>query len=186
MPKTMSHINVIDVESTCWDNGVPAGQESEIIEIGISTIRTSDLWIDHATHVMVRPEYSSVSTFCTNLTGITREYVDRKGLLLDNAVAWMWRTFDTKSRIWASYGDYDRSQFQRDCKKKQVEYPFGSRHINVKTLFAIVYNLESEVGMDKALEIAGMDLRGRHHSGKDDAENIARILVHLIKMAREP
>jgi inhibitor of KinA sporulation pathway (predicted exonuclease) len=26
---------VVDVESTCWQNGVPPGQVSEIIEIGI-------------------------------------------------------------------------------------------------------------------------------------------------------
>jgi inhibitor of KinA sporulation pathway (predicted exonuclease) len=33
--------------------------------------------------------------------------------------------------------------------------------------------------MDRALEIAGLPLEGRHHSGKDDAWNIAALVLDL-------
>jgi inhibitor of KinA sporulation pathway (predicted exonuclease) len=63
---------------------------------------------------------------------------------------------------------------------KNVPYPFGSRHINVKTLFAIKHRLAEEIGMDEALDLLGLELVGTHHRGVDDAYNVARILYTLI------
>ena len=40
-------------------------------------------------------------------------------------------------------------------------------------------------GMAGALDLIGFDLQGRHHRGKDDAVNIARILAHLLQKLRE-
>jgi inhibitor of KinA sporulation pathway (predicted exonuclease) len=86
----------------------------------------------------------------------------------------------SKKRVWASYGDFDRRQFERECRLKQVPYPFGSRHLNVKTLFAIKHRLNEEIDMDKALALLGLKLIGTHHRGVDDAYNVARILYALI------
>jgi inhibitor of KinA sporulation pathway (predicted exonuclease) len=63
---------------------------------------------------------------------------------------------------------------------KNVPYPFGSRHINVKTLFAITHRLAEEAEIDKALALLGLELIGTHHRGVDDAYNVARILNTLI------
>ena len=38
MAKRLDQILVIDVESTCWEGDPPAGQESDIIEIGLCTL----------------------------------------------------------------------------------------------------------------------------------------------------
>ncbi|MGB3695649.1 MAG: hypothetical protein WA999_23305, partial [Spirulinaceae cyanobacterium] len=61
-----------------------------------------------------------------------------------------------------------------------VKYPFGTRHINVKTLLALQRRLAKEVGMAQALEILDLPLQGTHHRGVDDAGNIARILAKLL------
>ncbi|MEP0850452.1 hypothetical protein NC991_08590 [Funiculus sociatus GB1-A4] len=86
----------------------------------------------------------------------------------------------TQQRVWASYGDYDRNQFQKQCQSHSIKYPFGSRHINVKTLFSLIHTLPEEVGMDMALEILKLPLEGTHHRGGDDAWNIATILSRLV------
>ncbi len=63
---------------------------------------------------------------------------------------------------------------------EECPYPFGSRHINAKTLFAVKHRLTEEADMDKALALAGLELIGVHHRGVDDAYNAARILWTLI------
>jgi inhibitor of KinA sporulation pathway (predicted exonuclease) len=68
----------------------------------------------------------------------------------------------------------------KECRLKNVPYPFGSRHINAKTLFAIKHRLAEEIGIDKALALLGMELIGTHHRGVDDAYNAARIVYTII------
>jgi inhibitor of KinA sporulation pathway (predicted exonuclease) len=79
---------------------------------------------------------------------------------------------------------YDRRQFERQCQSRYVSYPFGSRHINVKSLLAIIHALPQEVGMAKALELLNLPLEGTHHRGGDDAWNIAGILSELLLQTR--
>jgi inhibitor of KinA sporulation pathway (predicted exonuclease) len=85
---------------------------------------------------------------------------------------------------WASYGDYDRGMFQKQCDLWEIAYPFGSRHINVKTLAGAYRGLDHEVGMDKMLDLMHLKLEGRHHSAADDAYNIASILKQVLWKAR--
>lgn len=91
------------------------------------------------------------------------------------------KEFRSDRRVWASYGDYDRKMFERQCAAVGVRYPFGPRHVNVKTLFALTRALPREVGMAEALRIAGHQLDGTHHRGHDDAHNIAGLLAELLR-----
>ena len=83
-------------------------------------------------------------------------------------------------RVWASYGDYDRNQFQLQCQEMRVNYPFGTRHINVKTLLAIALGLPKEVEVLQAFKLLNLSLEGTLHRGGDDAWNIAQILACLL------
>ena len=179
LAKILDQIIVIDIESTCWEGKIPEEQESEIIEIGICPldIKTGD--VTGRTCIFIKPERSEVSEFCTKLTGITKERVE-KGTSFEEACLDLQENYLTKKRTWASWGDYDRNMFQKQCKSFGVKYPFGHSHINVKNLFAVILKLKHEVGMDKALEILNLPLEGSHHRGKYDAWNIANILSHLI------
>jgi inhibitor of KinA sporulation pathway (predicted exonuclease) len=86
----------------------------------------------------------------------------------------------TRERSWASWGDYDRRQFERQCDATGVPFPFGPTHLNLKTLFAVAHVLQREVGMEAALQRLGMPLEGTHHRGVDDAWNIARVFATLL------
>ncbi|GAA2286964.1 3'-5' exonuclease [Glycomyces scopariae] len=171
-------LNVIDVEATCWEGRPPPGAVSEIIEIGLTVV---DLAVRERTakhRILVRPRRSTVSAFCTELTGLTQAEVDT-GIEYADACRLLAAEHRADSRPWASWGDYDRNQFQRQCRATGTRYPFGSRHTNVKVRFTEARGLGRRPGMDAALQIAGLPLEGRHHSGADDSWNIAALVLGL-------
>jgi inhibitor of KinA sporulation pathway (predicted exonuclease) len=98
------------------------------------------------------------------------------GVPFREACALLQKQYGAKTRTWASYGDYDRRQFERQCQAENVPYPFGPTHLNVKNLFALAHRMSHEVGMDEALALLHRPLEGVHHRGGDDAWNIAAIL----------
>ena len=169
---------MVDVEATCWAGEPPAGQVSEIIEIGVCELDVESGERVGKHSVLVRPERSTVSEFCTSLTTLTAEQV-AGGVTYAEACRLLRKDFGSRDRVWASYGDYDRKQFER-----QGSYPFGPRHVNVKTLFALSRRLPREVGLDAALRIAGLPLEGTHHRGDDDAWNIAALFGGILRSAR--
>ena len=178
-----SEILIVDVESTCWSGPLPLDQRSEIIEIGACLLSTKTMGITKASNVFVRPIASSVSDFCTQLTGITQKDVDG-GLPFGEACKWLVSEFDAAHVAWSSYGDYDRNQFQRNCNAIGVKYPFSDRHFNIKSLIALFKGWGEEVGMDTTLKRLDLKLEGTHHRAGDDAKNIASILKYMMAATR--
>lgn len=183
MAKLLDQILVVDVESTCWEGAPPPGQVSEIIEIGVCTLDVATFKRREKRSVLVKPAKSQVSAFCTNLTTITADTLAGAGTLAD-AVRVLKKEFRSQDRLWASWGDYDRRQFERVCKEHNVGYPFGLTHLNAKTLFAVAHGLPHEVGVDAAFSRLGLKMEGTHHRGGDDAWNIALLLSMLLRTAR--
>ncbi len=174
----LDKIVVVDVETTCWEKR-QKGQIMEVIEVGVCLLDIGCGGITDKQSILIKPVYSEVSDFCAKLTTLTQEVVDT-GIGFREACLKLEDEYHTKERVWASYGDFDRRQFERECRLKNVPYPFGSRHINAKTLFAIKHRLTEEADMDKALSLLGLELIGTHHRGADDAYNVAHILYTLI------
>jgi len=183
MASRLDKVVVIDVESTCWENYPPAGEMTEIIEVGVCTVDLVTLERGDLRCILVQPQRSIIGAFCTQLTSLTPEMVD-KGVLLGEAVRILIDEYASHDRLFASWGDYDRNQFQRNCRAYDLTYPFGPTHLNVKTLFAMSLGLTKEVGIDEALAKYGLPLEGTHHRGVDDAWNIALILSLLLKRLR--
>lgn len=183
MARLLDKIVVVDVESTCWEGDPPPGQTSEIIQVGVCTIDTGSLERAEKRSILVKPVRSEVSEFCHALTGLTAEMLATAGTLAD-AAAVLKKDYRVKDRLWASWGDYDRRQFERVCAESSVAYPFGTGHLNVKTLFAVSMGLARELGMDGAYHQMGWTIEGVHHHGDDDAWNIAAVLCLLLKRAR--
>ncbi len=183
MAKKLDQIIVIDVESTCWQGPPPRGQESEIIEIGICNLEIDSGQRLEKESILVKPIKSSVSNFCTKLTTLTQEQIE-KGIGFSDACQILQKKYLINKRTWASYGDYDRQKFEQQCKNRNIRYPFGPTHINVKNLFAVSYALPHEVGMAEVLDLLDLPLEGTHHRAVDDAWNIARILLELLLQMR--
>jgi len=183
MARQLDKILVIDVESTCWDGATPDGEVSEIIEIGVATLDVASLERVDRECLLIKPVRSQVSEFCTRLTTLTAEHLSDAGSLAD-AVKVLKKRFRSQDRLWASWGDYDRRQFERVCQEFGVGYPFGTSHLNVKTLFSVAHGLDRELGMDMACQRLGLPIEGTHHRGVDDAWNIAGILSRLLASSR--
>ncbi|GLY55038.1 3'-5' exonuclease [Lentzea sp. NBRC 102530] len=176
----LDEVLVVDVESTCWEGTPPPDEVSEIIEVGLCPVEVATGKRGERRSVLVRPSRSRVSPFCTRLTTLTQADVDG-GVSFAEACAVLRKEFRSDRRVWASYGDYDRKMFERQCADFGVRYPFGPRHLNVKTLFALTHALPREVGMAEAVRLTGRKIDGTHHRGHDDAFNIAGLLVGLLR-----
>lgn len=180
MTRKLDQILVIDIEATCWPGAPPEGQESEIIEIGICPLDVATGERLEKRSILVKPQRSKVSEFCTELTGLTQKQLHKRGTSFEKACALLEREYLSKKRLWASYGDYDRNQFKRQCEAARVGYPFSPGHINVKSLVGVVHALPYEVGLTRALEMMGLEMEGTQHRGSDDAWNIAKVLSRLL------
>lgn len=184
MARKLDQILVIDVESTCWEKfSIPADEISEIIEIGLCLVDASSMIRHGKRSIMVRPQRSNVGEFCTELTSIKPAMV-KKAPPLESAIQILRNEYESEERVFASWGDYDRNQFHRNCKTYGLRYPFGPTHLNVKTLFSISFGLPRELGIDEAFRHLGLQMEGTHHRGHDDAWNIAQLLCLLLKRTR--
>lgn len=184
MTRKYDQIIVVDIECTCWERLPPDGQENEIIEIGLCRLRTDTGERFGKRSILVKPERSTVSPFCTALTSLTQEQVDT-GIPFAEACAYLEKEYKTRQRVWASYGDYDRQQFERQCAERGIAYPFSPTHLNIKTLFTLLRGMRHDVGMAQAMELLEIPLEGRHHRGDDDAWNVAQLLGLLIKQPKK-
>ncbi|CAM5318269.1 Exonuclease domain-containing protein OS=Streptomyces rochei OX=1928 GN=G3I25_25995 PE=4 SV=1 [Streptomyces rochei] len=182
-------LNVIDVEATCWAGQPPPGAVSEVVEIGLAVVDLVARERVERHRVMVRPARSRVSAFCTELTGITQAEADA-GMSFADACDTLVRLHGAAVRPWASWGDYDRHQFVRQCAADGVPYPFGRpaerAHTNAKAVFTGAHGLRKRPGMAQALNLAGLPLEGRHHRGVDDAWNIAKLVLGLVERGAWP
>lgn len=181
MAKLCDQILVVDVEATCWEKKIaPTGQYAEIIEIGIAVVDILTMVVVSKESILVTPVRSMVSDYCTGLTTLTQQQVET-GITYAKACEVIINKYKGRSRPWGSWGNYDRIQFGVQCKEMGIVYPFGSTHLNIKSLFTIKRRHSKEVGMAKALRILNMELEGTHHRGIDDAANTAKILIELLK-----
>lgn len=177
--RLLDKLVIVDLEATC-DDPRPRWH-GEIIEIGVCLLDLRTLAITDKRGILVKPETTPITRFCTSLTTITPEMVAREGVSLKEAVAVLHNDYKIDERTWASWGDYDRKQLTNECNNKAI--PFhgqNSPHLNLKHLMAVEYGLRSGEGMDRALERFKIKPEGVHHRGVDDAYNIARIYAkHL-------
>ncbi|GHT99064.1 exonuclease [Betaproteobacteria bacterium] len=179
-------ILVIDLEATCDDGNVKPipPDEMEIIEIGAVWATVEGKVIDEF-QTFVRPLLRPhLTDFCRQLTHIQQRDVDAAEFFPAAAAALtrFAQRHQGQSATWGSWGNYDAKQFARDCARHDIPDPLaGFQHVNLKSQFAKRRFARSgkkfrEVGMIKALELAGLPLTGDHHRGIDDARNIARLL----------
>src|SRR6218665_104833 len=134
--KISDKIIIIALEATCWEGKPPEGEESEIIEIGICLLDTITGALSQNKGILVRPIQSRVSAFCTQLTTITPEQLEREGISFATACAMLQQEYDARQYTWASYGGYDRKTMAQQCRTWDISYPLSEDHINVKELLA--------------------------------------------------
>jgi inhibitor of KinA sporulation pathway (predicted exonuclease) len=174
----MSHWLVIDLEATTDEGGWPV-TEMEIIEIGASVVDRDGREIDHFQRFVKPLRRPLLTAFCRQLTHISQPNIDA-ALPFDQ----VWQAFErwlgnyrATLQAWVSWGDYDRQQLLLEWQRGQVESLLGGlAHINLKQRFAKARKLQRPLGLNSALQLAGMQFAGQQHRALEDARNTARLL----------
>lgn len=176
--RTFVDILIIDIECTCNDDPQLPKEQVEIIEIGavVCRLSTDSFAVLDTLQLYVQPSFTKKLTdFCTQLTGIEQLQVNSAPLLdsaLDTFADWL-SAFQLST--WMSWGKFDDRQFSYETQLKNLKNPLGSfQHLNLKQLFA--RKRGHRVGLGRAIQLSGLEFKGRHHSGLDDAKNIAQLL----------
>lgn len=171
---------VFDIEATCWQ-GNPPDKVSETIEIGA-------FLLDDYGHVkdkfskFIKPVIShSLSAFCTELTTITQQMVDRAAKFPDVIEDFQdWIGVGYEDYILCSWGAYDKKQLTADCIKHRMDTVWLDPHINLKEQYRKMRRMSIAPGLKKVVEMEGYDFDGTHHRGISDAYNLAKIFArHL-------
>ncbi|MDG1581988.1 exonuclease domain-containing protein [Pseudomonas sp. GOM6] len=174
----MPHWLIIDLEATTEEGGWPV-EDMEIIEIGASLVTTLGHEVAHFQR-FVRPlRRPCLTAFCSELTRISQAQIDSAASL-----SHVWPQFEQwlaphQPRLagWGSWGEYDRRQLQQEWRQHGLSSLLANLpHHNLKQLFAEKRQLRRAVGLNSALQLAGLHFQGQQHRALEDARNTARLL----------
>lgn len=192
---------VVDFEATCWEERVNTDVQ-EIIEFPAVII---DLAAPQGQPPVaefqryVRPtDRPELSEFCTELTGITQAMVSGQqplAVVLAEFVAWIEQQTYLMSKgpecnfVLCADGDWDfGSIFPIEIKRKHISHLVPG-YLKVGWCDVRKYFNQAtghRGGMKRMLEHLRLPLLGKHHSGIDDARNIARILQRVGAIWQNP
>jgi ERI1 exoribonuclease 3 len=186
---------VLDFEAQCDKDKTLVPQE--IIEFPTILINSKTFEIVSEFHQYVMPSvHKQLTPFCTELTGITQDMVDGQPHLpqvLGMFKDWMYqqgllRDCDGPSFAFVTCGAWDlKTCLPNQAAHMGIKLPtYFRNYINIKDAFKQWAGKKkakdaSSFGMVGMLQVLGLPLVGRHHSGIDDSRNIAAILRELAK-----
>ena len=165
----------------------------EIIEFPIVVVNVDSLETEpeKTFHHYVKP-VQQINEVCTQITGITNEMVTNQQNLehvLKLCNDWLNNlTFNLSNSVFVTCGNWDlMKMLPSETRRLGIDYNSClKRWINVKDLFhscilAHKDRKNMKIGMKGMLNKLGLDLIGRHHSGIDDTQNIARLLLKVLQ-----
>ncbi|CDW83651.1 exonuclease family protein [Stylonychia lemnae] len=198
----LDYICVYDFECQC-EEGTKNLTFNEIIEFPVVVIDVKSMQIIGEFQTYVKPTiHPKLTEFCTKLTGIEQSQVDG-GVPIKEAIQQVHAFLEKlgvlqTEFVFLSCGDFDGNQIRREALHKQFNIPsYLKRWINIKKVFPLhlfdkskpeqqidfIKNVKKSTvsGMGELLKLSGLELEGRHHSGIDDARNIARCVVSSLE-----
>lgn len=180
-PPSCGILAIVDFEATCCDKDSFPREEMEIIEIGSVAVETTTGKILSEFCTFIRPQRNPLLTkFCTDLTTITQDDVDGAPLFHGATAAFSAWLARFEAPVFASWGDYDRQQLEKDCAFHEVPFPFANGHRNLKAEFSAAIGSSKRFGLGQAIGKLGLSFTGTAHRGIDDARNIARVYKEIL------
>jgi inhibitor of KinA sporulation pathway (predicted exonuclease) len=156
-------------------------EKMETIEIGLVVIDLELLEIVDEFQRFVRPQINpTLTAFCKKLTSIQQADVD--GARTYQEVGDELRVFTARypNAAWASWGDYDARQLQRDAGLAGCPSLLeGLPHFNARKWHAGLYDNRPK-GLMQTVESLGLKWQGTYHRGIDDAKNVASIIMEML------
>ena len=179
VPENLRFLLVVDLEATCWNDRPQSTSTMEVIEVGGVLVDIALAFKPLAEfEQLVRPiNEPFLSNFCTELTTITQEEVDRAPTL-DTASSSIdqWAS-GYQIDCWGSWGQYDFNQFTAEAARHRRVPAFTTcLHINLKQLYQQSRGVRRKSGLGNSLRRHGLEFEGQQHRALADARNIVRLL----------
>ena len=169
---------VLDIEATCWKIP-PPGFIQETIEIGACLLNPYGE-MESTFSAFIKPvKHPQLSHFCTELTSIRQEDVDRAkkfSEVIENFYDWA-ELDDDESYSICTWGSFDRNQLTKDCETYDFDTDWLSNHLNVKQQYQKMRKFTKSTGLKYALEKENIKWVGKQHRALDDAKNLAKIVI---------
>lgn len=158
----------------------------EIIEFPVLKVNGKTFEIEAVFHQYVEPSVHKLNPICIDITGITQQMVDGQPRLRETLKLfdqWMNENGLLNEGVTSAFvtcGDWDlKTQLPRETAWHGIPLPeYFSSWINIKRPFLEVTR-QKGTGMMGMLKILNITHTGRHHSGIDDTNNIAKIVREL-------
>ncbi|CCW67439.1 unnamed protein product [Phytomonas sp. Hart1] len=180
---------VVDVEATC--EARQANFPHEVIEFPalLVDIRRGVVDPGRSFRTFVKPWRNPVLTeFCTTLTGIQQADVDGAPDLAEairRFEKWYLQTIPRGAKVvFAADGPWDFRKFfyEYHVLRDHVRLPsIFYEYLDIRTTFSRYFNHGSPMKLDAMLSSMGLAFEGRPHCGFDDAYNIARLAIAMMK-----
>lgn len=152
----------------------------EKIEIGLVVVDLETLEIVDEFQRFVRPLINPILTaFCKKLTSIQQADLDDAPTYQE--VGEELRTFAARypDAAWASWGNYDARQLERDAAFACPSLLEGLPHFNARKWHAGLYD-DRPKSLKQTVESLGLVWLGTYHRGIDDARNVASIVKEML------
>jgi inhibitor of KinA sporulation pathway (predicted exonuclease) len=177
-------ILTLDTELSCWENRVfHRKQVKELFQFGLALIDVDTLTIERSGCYFIKNERHEVTTFCTELTGITQRQLTRQGLTLEHARQVMSDKWGIGNRATPLVAWGDESKWMRgDYLEKGLEYPFHNGLINLADYHQFGHKKSRKrPGLKKTCNYYGVKMHEPHHNAESDAISLANLLIEMIK-----
>lgn len=181
-----SYYLIVDLEATCCDRNsanpeeIPR-QEMETIEIGALLLDAKRLSTVSEFNTFIRPvRHPKLTEFCMQLTTISQTEVEQAPRYPEAIAKFQQWLAPYSNYLFCSWGDYDKTQLQQDSTYHHLNFPLAAPHLNIKKQFTQAQQLPKRYGMDRALQLAGLNLIGTHHRGIDDVRNMAQLMPYIL------
>ncbi len=155
---------------------------NEIIEIGAAKVNEKNEIVD-TFDAFVRPEYSEITTFIYQLTGITEKNTrsaDSFSEVMDRFLEWIG---DEEAVIY-SWSMTDKFQVLKESLLKNYQNErldaLMESWVDLQDQFGKKLDIEQNVKLSDAISGCGIEFVGKEHSGADDAYNTA-LLYQLMQ-----
>ncbi len=171
---------IYDTEFTSWKgchkNGWLPPQHKEIIQI--AAIKIDDAFNEiERFDVYVKPTLNpKLSDYIIELTGITQQNVDEKGLSYKDALG-AFKDFIGDAKCY-SYGG-DHIIMQENCDLVGIDWTCGAHHFDILPLYQQAGIDTSSYNSGALYKAVGLNLEGQEHNALFDVISLIETAKHL-------
>ena len=148
---------ILDLEATCWQGNI-MNRRQEIIELAAYTVNGYREWNGSFQRFVKPVEHPRLSAYCTDLTGISQDQINKAKnfeYVFMDFQEWM-ESHDTPQLL-CTWGQKDIPIIREECKVHDLDCSFLPKTINLKSQFATIHALPKQIGLQKALDMAGIE-----------------------------